>query len=101
MTQITKILVVVVALGSLGFAGFAAALSTGGPNWEAIARSPEISQKIAISQNDLGAWTANMRVTGEQVASSSNLAEVVIKSQQKILQDLRTQVQDCNPASKR
>jgi len=97
MTQVTKVLVIAVALGSLGFAGFAAALATGGPNWEAVANSPEMRDRVAISRNDTGTYTATMRVSGEQVASSINLAEVVIKSQQKILSDLRAQVQELQP----
>jgi chromosome segregation ATPase len=97
MTRLSKILVVIVAFGSLGMAAFSAALVTGGPNWEAIAQSPEISKFVAITQNDTGQWSGTMRVSGEQVGSSLNLAEVVIKSQQKILADLKAQIQELQP----
>lgn len=97
MTRLSKILVVIVAFGSLGMAAFSAALVTGGPNWEAVAQSPEIAKFVAISQNDMGQWSGTMRVSGEQVGSSNNLAEIVIKSQQKILADLKAQIQELQP----
>ncbi|MDZ4688044.1 MAG: hypothetical protein SH850_23465 [Planctomycetaceae bacterium] len=99
MTRLSKVLVIAIALGSLGIAAFAAALVTGGPNWEAIAQSPEISQSVSITRNETGLYSATMRVTGEQVTTSpsKNLAEVVVKSEQKILADLKSQVQELQP----
>jgi chromosome segregation ATPase len=97
MTRASKVLVVMIALGSLGIAAFAAALVTGGPNWEAIAQSPEISKFVSISRTDTGQYTGTMRVSGEQVGSSANLADVVIKSQQKVLSDLRARVTELQP----
>ncbi|HUQ68103.1 MAG TPA: hypothetical protein VM165_01185 [Planctomycetaceae bacterium] len=97
MTRFSKVLVIAIALGSLGIAAFAAALVTGGPNWEAIAQSPEISKSVSISRNETDIYAATMRVSGEQVASSKNLAEVVVKSEQKILADLKSQVQELQP----
>jgi len=99
MTRLSKVLVIAIALGSLGIAAFAAALVTGGPNWEAIAQSSEISQSVSITRNETGLYSATMRVTGEQVTTSpsKNLAEVVVKSEQKILADLKSQVQELQP----
>lgn len=94
MTRFAKILVVFVAAASLGFAAFALAMFAGGPNWEALANDPAIRDKVAFSHSDTGTYSATMRVSGEQVASSQIQADVVLKAQQRVLSEMRTELQD-------
>lgn len=94
MTRFAKLLVVFVAVASLGFAAFAGALRYGGPNWDELARAPGLYEKVTITRSDTGQYSGTMRVSGEQVGSSTNPAEVVTKAQAKVLGDLRTEMQD-------
>lgn len=94
MTRLAKILVVFVAAASLSFAAFAAAMRSGGANWEALAASSAISERVAIVRGDTGTYTATARVKGDQIASSMNLADVVLKSQARVLSDMRSELQD-------
>ncbi|MDX1970835.1 MAG: hypothetical protein SFV23_26955 [Planctomycetaceae bacterium] len=92
MTQLAKVLVVFVAAASLGFAAFAGAMSRGGVNWERAGNSPAIAGRVSISRGDTGTYTATGRLSGQQIASSVNLAEVVTKSQKQILDDLKAEL---------
>lgn len=93
MTRLAKLLVVFVAVASLGFMAFAGALRYGGPNWDELAHAPGLYEKVAITRNEVGQYSAAMRVTGENVGSSINPGEVVTKAQAKVLGDLRTEMQ--------
>ncbi|MBI1347278.1 hypothetical protein GC163_13445 [bacterium] len=94
MTRIAKLLVVFVTVASLSFAAFAGALRFGGPNWNELANHDGLKKAVAITRSDTGQYAAVMRVSGDPVASSMNVAEVVTKSQAKVLSDLRNELQD-------
>ncbi len=92
MTQLAKVLVVFVAAASLGFAAFAGAMSRGGVNWQGLASSSAIAGRVSIVRGDTGTYTATSRLSGQQIASSLNIAEVVGKSQKQILDDLKAEL---------
>ena len=94
MTRFAKVFVVFVAAASLGFAAFALAMFAGGPNWQAWASDPAIADTISIVGSETGTYTATARVSGDQIASGTNLADVVLKVQARRLADLRTELQD-------
>ncbi len=94
MTGLAKILVVFTTAASLGFAAFAMAMFAGGPNWMAMANAPEIRDRVAVTGNETGDYTAVVRVSGDTVATGKNPADVVLKAQARVLSDMRNELQD-------
>uniref|UniRef100_A0A7C4QUD4 Chromosome partition protein Smc n=1 Tax=Schlesneria paludicola TaxID=360056 RepID=A0A7C4QUD4_9PLAN len=96
MNRLSRVLAVFVTVASLGYAAFVLALVNGGPNWEALAGAKSVTENVAIAPPQLpdGPYTATHRLTGDQLKSSKVLAEVVIASQKRVLDDLNKQIQD-------
>lgn len=96
MNRISRVLTVIVTVASLGYTAFVLALINGGPNWQALAQAPAVTEQVAIAPPQLpsGPYTATHRLTGDQLKSSKVLAEVVLASQKRVLDDLNKQIQD-------
>jgi hypothetical protein len=97
MTRLAKLLVIFVAVASLGFAAFAAAMVSGGPNWTALGDHPGVAEKVGIAKNESAGnitYVGTHRLTGEQVGSSAILADVVLKAQKRVMDEMRTELQD-------
>lgn len=100
MTRFSKVLVVFVTAASLSYFAFVGALILGGPNWGEMANklqnSPEFGKQVTFKTPDTpkSPWTATHTKTGTQIASSTLLAEVIQKAQERILKDLRDEITD-------
>lgn len=94
MTRFAKIFVVFVTAASLGFAAFALAMFAGGPNWDAWANAPAVADHVSIVRSETGTYSATVRTTGEQLGSSENQADIVLKAQARVLADARAKLQD-------
>ena len=97
MNTLGRILVVFTTAASLGFAAFAAALVSGGPNWEAEANSPSFSKDLAIEERPgpPTQYTVKDRISGQAIGSGSSLlAEVLVQGRQKQLQNANAEIQD-------
>ena len=95
MTKISKILTVLVFFACLSFMGFAMVTGLGGPNWhnksEALAAGHSFSFEYRGPESG---WEVKdyRKSTPEPVATGKSLAEVVVKSQRKLIDNQQTEL---------
>ncbi|MBI5758743.1 MAG: hypothetical protein HZA46_09510 [Planctomycetales bacterium] len=95
MTKISKILTVLVFFACLSFMGFAMVTVLGGPNWqnksEALAAEHSFSYEYRGKESG---WDVkdHRKGTPEQVASGKSLAEAVVKSQRKLIENQKSEL---------
>jgi hypothetical protein len=95
MTKISKILTVLVFFACLSFMGFAMVTVLGGPNWqnksEALAAEHSFSYEYRGKESG---WDVkdHRKGTPEQVASGKSLAEAVVKSQRKLIESQKSEL---------
>lgn len=98
MNTLGRILVVFTAAASLGFAAFAGALVSGGPNWRAEAATPSFATDLALEERPgpPSQFTVKDRVTEQQIASSTLLAEVLVQGRLKQVQNAQAALTETN-----
>lgn len=100
MTRFSKVLVVFVTAASLSYFAFVGALILGGPNWaeqaNQLQNAPEFGKQVTFKppETPKGPWVATHIKTGTQIASDPLLPDVIKKAQDRILNDMRTEIND-------
>lgn len=95
MTKFSKILVVVVFAACLAFMGFAMVTALAGPNWQN--KSDALAKDHSLSFENRGkesGWEVkdHRKATAEQFASGKSLPEAVVKSQRKLIENQKTEL---------
>lgn len=96
--QLKQIAVVFVTMASLAFAAFTMALVRGGPNWDKLAdrlsNAPEFGHAVSFQPPQIpkGPWVGTHNRTGATIHSDPLLPAVVLKSQERVLKDLKDQI---------
>lgn len=94
MAAVGKILAVFVAVASVGFAALVVSMTYGGVNWRAEMKSDTLTTEFSLAETKNPVkYSVKQRSNDADVASSENLAEVVVKARDKQLQNLKAEIQ--------
>lgn len=93
MSSLARVLVVLLTLCSLSFMGFAAVILVGGPSWPAELRAhEEVALSTTTNEEGITTYSAST-ITGENIASSQNPADVLIKVRSRLTSDAQQEIQ--------
>lgn len=92
ISSLGRVLAVLVAMFSVAFMAFAISRWATVPDWASEAREME-DFRITRTEGETPSWSAVTRRTGETVATSPNVAEVLEKMYQRATQDAQAEIQ--------
>ncbi|WP_237229138.1 hypothetical protein [Rubinisphaera sp. JC750] len=92
ISSLGRVLAVLVAMFSVAFMAFAISRWATVPDWASEAREME-DFRITRTEGETPSWSAVTRRTGETVATSPNVAEVLEKMYQRATQDTQAEIQ--------
>ncbi|MBB03425.1 MAG: hypothetical protein CMJ47_12310 [Planctomyces sp.] len=92
ISSLGRVLAVLVTMFSVAFMAFAISRWATVPDWASEAREME-DFRITRTEGETPSWSAVTRRTGETVATSPNVAEVLEKMYQRATQDTQAEIQ--------